>query len=57
MFAISVSQNLLADSVLMIEIELFCAGAAVPPLVPAAVAPLTCVERFATLRASRERLT
>ena len=34
MFAIRVSQNLLAESVLMIEIELFCAGPAVPPLVP-----------------------
>jgi hypothetical protein len=43
----------LADTELMVAVELFCALAAWAPGVP----PLTCVESVATLRASRARLT
>src|SRR5215510_7589508 len=54
MFATSVSQNLLADTELMVAVELFCAAvAACPP----GCAPLTCVDTVAMLRMSRARFT
>src|SRR6185295_7565491 len=54
--ATSVSQNLLIDVVLMLEVELFWLPLLAPPPGEAA-APLTFVDRFAWLMASRARLT
>ena len=56
MLAISVSQNLFAETELMIAVELFCAPACCPEPLPGWV-PLTCVDTVCTLRASRLMFT
>ena len=55
MLATSVSQNLLTELDLISEVELFCAPE-LPPPAPA-LEPLTWVERFDWLCASRDRFT